>query len=163
MKIREVVRKEYTCDVCGTGYPTEEEALNCEEKHKRLTKKEDRRKNKFMRENPPQFKRGDVVRSDSGREYVVMEHNVEPYIKNYANFYILQSYGLYDEKNCEYIKVVKIEENLELIATKGEFLDAIDVVENIMKTYGIKKMSRFEELVRTVKYADKRNGELMDE
>lgn len=166
-RVEQVTQMKYICDVCGEGYDTEEAALACEQKHKEKEAKriadqkrheeyvmEQERKQEFLKQNPPKFKRGDVVKYTDGCFYCVMRHFVSGK-SEYNNWYALQRYGWYDHRHDEHHEDKTIEKNLALVATKEDFLVLRDRMLVLLKEYGIDSLELFDKLLTTVEFAAK--------
>ena len=157
----------YICDVCGEGYDTEQKALDCENRHKEKEAKrkedqkrheeyvkEEAKKKEFLKENPPKFKRGDIVKYTNGGNYCVMRHYVAGEYK-YRNWYVLQKYGWYDQRHGEYYEDKTIEENLTLVATKEAMIELRDDILDKLKSHGINTLYEFGNLLETVEFTVK--------
>ncbi len=167
VKVEQITKAEYICDICNAKYDTEEKALACEQGHAEKAKKriadqkrheeyvkEEAKKQEFLKQNPPKFKRGDIVKYTNGSCYCVMRHFVAGEYK-YRNWYVLQKYGWYDQRHGEHHEDKTIEENLTLVATKEAMIELRDDILNKLKSHGINTLNDFGNLLGTVQFTVK--------
>ena len=106
------------------------------------------------------FNLGDIVKRKRTREqpYCVMRRTVKQVDGKPRNFYTLQREDDYDNMLDEYNQYEVEERNLELMADKGVFADAVEHVSQIMASCGVTDIKAFDGLYRAQLHARMKKG-----